>query len=221
MTKTVTHIDNEPYFGDQKLLEIVGQKTFSGMIFETLSGNKPTDRQLKIFELILNISIDHGPDTPSAVETIKQAKDDKSISESIAAGINKIDNVHGGAIEPAMELFYKIEKEKLDEKLIVREYIDQDKRMAGFGHRIYTTDPRTQLIFKFAKTEGINNMYIEIAEKLSSELTAAKGKPIPINIDGAIAAVLCSFDWKPELGKAVFIIARTPGLCAQYINTRN
>lgn len=221
MTKTVKHINDEPYFGDEKLLEIAKQKTFSGMIFETLSGNIPTDSQLKIFELILNISIDHGTDTPSAVETIKYANENKTISESVAAGINKIDNVHGGAIEPAMELFYRIEKEKIDEKLIVEEYIAQDKRMAGFGHRIYKIDPRTKLIFDFAKSEGVDEKYIKIAENLSSHLTTLKSKPIPTNIDGAIAAILCSFGWKPELGKAVFIVARTPGLCAQYINVKN
>jgi len=54
-------------------------------------------------------------------------------------------------------------------------------------------------------------------ELKSKELEAQKGKKLPLNIDGAIAVALCSFGWDSKLGKAVFLIARTPGLCGQYL----
>jgi citrate synthase len=40
------------------------------------------------------------------------------------------------------------------------------------------------------------------------------GKPLPINVDGAIAAVLCDLGIPAEIGNAFFIIARVPGLVA-------
>jgi citrate synthase len=45
-------------------------------------------------------------------------------------------------------------------------------------------------------------------------LSEKLGRPLPINVDGAIAAVISDmgFDWK--LGKAFFIISRVPGLVA-------
>lgn len=220
MTKTVTHINNLPYFGEDNLLEISEQRSFSSMIFELLSGNKPNESEAKLFNLILNISIDHGTDTPSAIETIAAAKDGKAISESVASGITKIDNVHGGAIEPAMEIFYKIKRENLDITNFTKDYLSDGRRMPGFGHRIYETDPRTELIFKLAISLNIQNTYIDIAKKIVNEINILKSKQIPINIDGAIAVILCSFGWKPSLGKAVFISARTPGLCAQFLGAK-
>ncbi|MFI5241119.1 MAG: citryl-CoA lyase [Microgenomates group bacterium] len=220
MAKTVTHKNEVPYFGEEELLNIAPQRNFSQMVFELLSGKTPNEHEARLFETILNISIDHGEDTPSAVETIKAAKNGKTISESVAAGLLQINDIHGGAIEPAMELFYKIRSENLDVKTIVKEYLDGGKRMPGFGHRIYEVDPRSQLLFKLAKDEGISEEFINLAKEIESELTRAKEKPIPVNIDGSIAAILCAFGWNKNLGKAVFLTARVPGLCGQYLNSK-
>lgn len=216
--KLVTHKDNLPYFGDEPLLDVALEKSFAGMIFELLSGKSPDSHQAKAFEAILNISIDHGPDTPSAAETIRAAKEGKTISEGVAAGITQINDAHGGAIEPAMETLYKIKNQKLNIKNFVRVQLEQGKRLPGFGHRIYEVDPRSQLLFKLAKDEGISEEFINIAREIEKELKEAEGKTLPINIDGAIAAILCAFGWNPKLGKAVFIIARTSGLCGQFLN---
>jgi citrate synthase len=40
------------------------------------------------------------------------------------------------------------------------------------------------------------------------------GKVLPINVDGAIAALLCDLGIPPEIGNAFFIISRVPGLVA-------
>lgn len=218
MAKTVKHVDELPYFGNEPLLTIAPKRNFAGMIFELLSGKTPNEHEQKMFETILNISIDHGPDTPSAVEVIKAAKDGKTISESVAAGILQINNTHGGAIEPAMTNFYEIRNKELSIKNYVKEQLEKGNRLPGFGHRIYEVDPRTQMLFELAKSEGIKTEFIDIAKEIESELKSQKGKALPCNIDGAIAAILCAFGWDSKLGKAVFIIARTPGLCGQFLD---
>ena len=219
MVKTITHKNNLPYFGEEPLLDIAPNRSFSDMIFELLSGAKPDIHQAKLFETILNISIDHGEDTPSAVETIKSAKERKTISEAVSAGILQINDTHGGAIEPAMELFYKVKRQEVKVKSYVEAQLKEGKRLPGFGHRIYAVDPRSQLLFELAKKEVLSEVYINIAKEVEKELKEAKGKALPVNIDGSIAAILCAFDWDPRFGKAVFLIARTPGLCGQYLNS--
>ena len=42
-----------------------------------------------------------------------------------------------------------------------------------------------------------------------------KIKPLPINIDGALAAVLYDLGFDPAFGKLVFIIGRVAGLTAE------
>lgn len=219
MAKTVTHDENlTPYFGNEELLQVAQTRKFSDIIFELLSERAPSVAESKIFEFMLNISIDHGPETPSALETIKAAKVGKSLSEAVAAGILQINSSHGGAIELAMELLYKIKSEKLKVKNLIKEYIEQDRKLPGFGHRIYEIDPRTQIIWQMLEEANLGEEFISIAKELETELSSQKGRKLPCNIDGAIAVALCSFGWEPGLGNTVFIIARTPGLCGQYLN---
>ena len=104
-------------------------------------------------------------------------------------------------------------------KNLISEYLKEGKRLAGFGHRIYKdVDPRAQLILKTLKDNGFSDEFEKIAKDLEAELEKQKGSKLPLNIDGAIAVVLCTLGWPSKLGKAVFIIARTPGLCGQYLN---
>jgi citrate synthase len=101
----------------------------------------------------------------------------------------------------------------------VADYLENKKIIGGFGHRIYKDiDPRAQLILKVLGETGRGEEFIQIATDIETEIQSHKGVKLPLNIDGAIAVVLCSFDWSPKLAKAVFIIARTPGLCGQFLN---
>lgn len=220
MAKTVRHEELKSYFGEEDHLEVSQTKSFAQMIYETLSEKIPNEDELKLFELVLNISIDHGTGAPSAVATINAAKEGKSISESVALGLKQINSSHGGAIEPCMEMLYRVQGKRVRVKDLVKEYLDNDERMPGFGHRIYKEeDPRTKLIFEKMVELGMNDEFIKIAKELEGELETQKEKKLPINIDGAIAVVLCTFGWEPRLSNAVFLCARVPGLCGQFLNT--
>ena len=103
MAKTADNLD---------LLNRASSVKFSDLIFETLSEKTPTEQESKLFELILNLSIDHGPDTPSATKVIETAKSGLTISQAVAAGITEINDTHGGAAEPLMEILYQIQSSK-------------------------------------------------------------------------------------------------------------
>lgn len=220
MARTIIHDEvGNAKWGDEDHLEVSQQRSFASLIFELLSEKVPTDSELKVFELILNLSIDHGPETPSAIPVVEAAKVGKSISEAVASGIAKIDDIHGGAQEKLMEILYQVSSGQVTVDSLVEEYLKEGKRLAGYGHRLYKeSDPRAQLILDTLKENGFSDEFINIAMDLEKELETQKGNKLPLNIDGAIAVALCCFGWDPKLGKAVFIIARTPGLCGQYLN---
>lgn len=219
MIKTVTHTNNIPFFGDEPLIDLAASNSFSDLVFEMFSGKKPTPHESELFSLILNCSIDHGPDTPSAKKTIESATQINSISDSVAEGIKQINDSHGGAIEPAMELLYNISKQPQILDSLISSNIGEGKRIAGYGHRLYDSDPRAQKIIELLKKFDPKNIFISQALEIERKIAEIKNKPIPLNIDGAIAVVLCSFGWNPKAGKAVFIVARTPGLCAHWLHT--
>ena len=85
--------------------------------------------------------------------------------------------------------------------------------MSGFGHRIHTADPRTNRLMELAEEAGISGAHVEAAQAVE-KVFADSGKTLPINVDGAIAAVLADMGFDPDMMNGMFMIARTPGLIA-------
>jgi len=71
------------------------------------------------------------------------------------------------------------------------------------GRRGSSRWPRTRLA-------GVHVRIARAVERFFGE----SGRPLPINVDGAIAALLCDLGIPAEIGNAFFIIARVPGLVA-------
>ena len=121
--------------------------------------------------------------------------------------------------ESATTYKYRVKNHESSIKQEIENLLKNDKRLPGVGHRVYKDlDPRAQLIMNTARENGIGEEYIQIVNELRYELEKQSGKSLPVNIDGAIAAVFCGFGLKPESAIAIFIVARAPGLCAHFIN---
>lgn len=221
MATTVTHKNNVPFFGKRPLVNTAANATFSALIFETLSEKKPTVRELELFDLLLKLSIDHGTDTPSAKSTIEAARRGASIGEAVGEGMRMINEHHGGAQEPLMRIFYEIASGKTSAENSVEKLLRDKKRVPGFGHRMYEKDPRAEIVLEVIEKLKFPKKYVTIANEMERALkNALPQKSLPLNVDGAIAIALCTLKWKPEWAQAVFITARSAGLCGQYINTK-
>lgn len=100
-------------------------------------------------------------------------------------------------------------------KEIVDTLLKEGKRVAGFGHRVYTDeDPRATRLLQLASELGIAGDACRRAKEVEDALLDAKAKKFPLNIDGAIAAILLDLGFPPELGNGIFVIGRTLGLVA-------
>ena len=87
----------------------------------------------------------------------------------------------------------------------------------GFGHRFHTRDPRAARLFQMAlelEVEGQHVQMIRAVEYVMTERPDAQGRVLPINIDGAIAAVCGDLGLAPSIAEALFIISRVPGITA-------
>jgi citrate synthase len=99
-------------------------------------------------------------------------------------------------------------------RLTVDEARRSGRRLPGMGHRTHSTDPRTQVLFGIARQYGLAGTGVQFMTELELAVASAI-KPLPINVDGAIAAVLYDLGFPPALGKLFFIIGRVAGLSAQ------
>jgi citrate synthase len=202
--------------------KLMGEISFSQVIYLVLKGELPSSEKGKLIDAIFVSSVDHGASPPSVLASRTVASTGAELNSAIAAGVLAISRFHGGAIEEGMELFHEIagrmEEKGISEREaaaeILKEMKEKKKRASGFGHRIHTQDPRTKKLFSLAEELGLAGKYVRIAKAVEEELAGLLGKSLPINVDGAIAALLCELDVPSEIGNAFFIIARVPGLVA-------
>ena len=96
-------------------------------------------------------------------------------------------------------------------------YLQRKRRIPGFGHRFHTNDPRTTKLLQIAKDAKISGKYVEFAQLIAQELSNQSGRSLPLNVDGAIGALLADMGFVPELGKAFFAISRITGLTAHIL----
>ena len=205
-----------------KLDELMGNVSYAQMVYLLLKGEMPSENIGKMIETILVSSVDHGTTPPSVLSALTVASTGAPLNAAVAAGILSISKFHGGAIEDCMLILkqgmelVKNDNKSMEEaaKQVITEFRSAKKRLSGFGHRVHTNDPRTPKLFGIAAELGIAGDYVKLAQTFVDMLKELTGKHLPLNVDGAIAALLCEMDFDPILANAFFMIARVPGLVA-------
>jgi len=85
----------------------------------------------------------------------------------------------------------------------------------GFGHPLHKPlDPRAERLIALAQARGVAGRAVECAELLTGIVGEVWGKPLPMNVSMAIAAVLKDVDVPSALIRGLPILARTAGLIA-------
>ena len=213
-TSITTHQDGKIYVYGYDLLKLAGEKSFTAVIYLILKGEMPDKNSEKMLGAMLTIAIDHGVEPASVVAARNVYSGGSPVQAAVAAGVLAFGEYHGGAIEAAMEIFNKYQPQGV--KKLVDDFAKSGVRVSGFGHRLYTSDPRTQRLLSTAKELGFYGKYVKFAFQVEEELSS-QGKKLPLNIDGIFAALLCEMGFNPKSGKGFFIIARTPGLVAHVV----
>jgi citrate synthase len=210
--------------------ELMGRVSLGAGVWLILRGELPDEREAKLFETILLSVLDHGP-TPFSVSTaVNAAATGAPLNAAVAAGVLAINKYHGGAIEDCMKALEEavalqhsegLDAHRAAEKLVAA-YKSRSERISGFGHRLHASDPRTVRLFALTRELGLSDTYLAQAEAIEAVLSAS-GKRLPINADGAIAAVLCALRFPPAIANGIFMIARVPGIVAHVVEeqTRN
>jgi citrate synthase len=205
-----------------KLDQLMGKLSYPQIIYLLIKGEIPTKNVGKMLDAILVSSVDHGVTPPSCQAAVTVASTGAPLNAALASGILAINQFHGGAIEQSMGTLESGMSLVRDEKInvmdaarrVVKESLEKKKKIMGYGHRIHTNDPRTAKLYKLAQEYGISGKYIEMSKSIQKALLEETGKDLPINVDGAIAAVLCEISIPAELANFFFITARLPGMLA-------
>lgn len=207
-----------------KIEDLISGKSFVETVWLLLRGELPSENENALFNAILIAVSDHGIAVPSVLAARVTCSGGNSINASIAAGVLACGDSHGGAIEGCMKILEeaaKISSEaKSAAKIIVEKSETKNLRIPGYGHKILQNDPRSAKLFYLARKLKIGEKYCELAEAISTELSARQGRTLPLNVDGAAAALLLSLGFPSEAGKAIFIIGRVAGISAHVLEEK-
>jgi citrate synthase len=206
-----------------RLDALMGRCTFGEVAWLVLTGELPKPERRELIEALITCGVDHGATPPSTLTTRIVAGTGASLSQAVAAGVLAINASHGGAIEGCMRALTRGVELAAEHGLSPTQAAEallaalkaQGKRMPGYGHRLHTADPRTARLRELAREAGAYGKHMQLAEALEAHF-AAQGKPLPLNVDGAVAAVLCELGVPPEIGNGFFILPRVVGLIAHY-----
>ncbi len=198
--------------------DLMGRIPFSHTIFLLLKGKLPSEAEGKMIDAILTSSVDHGTTPPTALASRIIASAGVPLPTAVAGGLLAVGDVHGGAIEQCAQILQEWAKKGKPQEVAKKLLSDlkaQGRRVPGIGHRIHTKDPRAKRLFELAEELKIKDCHTELLLAIEKEINEGKKKPLPINVDGAIGAVISDLGFDYRIGKAFFLLSRAAGLVAQ------
>ena len=205
--------------------ELVGRLGFTEYFWLLLTGTPPTLAQHRVLDATLVAIAEHGlvPSVVAARMTLAAAPE--ALQGAVAAGILGCGSVVLGSSEAA-GLFFAAIAERMRSGIgaepavtaVLLEYRAANRPIPGFGHPLHKDfDPRVKRLFDVAAEVGAGGRHALIAREVERVLPGLLGKPLALNVSGAIPAVLLDVGYPLAALKGVPILARTAGLIAHLL----
>jgi len=208
------------------VLDLMREASFTDLIFLLHHNRRPSTGERRLLDAILIGSADHGAGAPScAAARLAASGNRQSLSAAVAAGVLTIGDEHGGAGSGCMALIAdglgRAARDGMTFEAAARALVDEARargsRIPGFGHRVHSTiDPRVAVLFGLAEQANLAGDGVRFARALE-DAVRDRIKPIPLNIDGALGAVLVDLGFPPMVGRLFFIIGRVAGISAEVL----
>jgi citryl-CoA lyase len=206
------------------IAELIGAVPFPAVVHLLYTGELPDPPTARLIDALMVASIDHGAGAPSVLAARTAVSGGATLQAAAAAGLLTLGEFHGAAVDTAMQVIAAVvdatrvagsSSMSAAADDLVADWRANGKRIPGFGHRQHKRrDPRLDTLLSIAREAHVTGDHLAAAEALEAALTRAVGKPMPINIDGVMAAVLNEVGFPSDLGNALFIASRLAGILA-------
>jgi citrate synthase len=214
------------------LAELIGTVPFPAVVHLLYTGELPDPSTARLIDAVMVASIDHGAGAPSVLAARTAVSGGSTLQAGAAAGLLTLGEFHGAAVEASMLALGTVveaartaahgDGDARDEgaltaaaEQLVATHRTEGRRVPGFGHRQHRhRDPRLDRLFAVAREVGVAGHHLAAATAVEAALARSTGRPVPINVDGALAALLGEIGFPSDLGNALFISARLAGILA-------
>jgi citrate synthase len=210
--------------GHDLVRELVGKVSFTDHVWLLVAGAMPTSAQRRVLDATLVAIAEHGlvPSVVASRMTLAAAPD--ALQGAVAAGILGCGSVILGASEAAGRLLAEIRTRAAGASVreaataVIGEFRAAGRAIPGYGHPLHKQqDPRALRLLEIASEAGTVGAHCEIARVVEELLPSLTGKPLVMNVSGAIPAVLLDAGFPLQALKGVPILARTASLVAHLL----
>jgi citrate synthase len=211
--------------------ELMGRLSFGESLYLLLTGDLPTSSIARLVDTVLVGFIDHGVTPPPTLTTRVAASRGAGLPHAVAAGLLGFSEHDGSQIAACRRLLDDGLDAAGSNMLMGAAATDQVEQLVqadripppGFGHRDHTIDPRVTRLLQVAQDLEVAHLYTQYLRGLEMALSrhpALEDERLPVNIEGAIAAVCGDLGLEADVTEALGVIARVPGLLAHALEER-
>jgi citrate synthase len=203
--------------------DLIGKIDFTDYFWLLVTGERPTETQQAVTNACLVAIAEHGlvPSVQAARMTLAAGPD--AWQGAMAAGLLGMGSVVAGSSETAgryiVEVLEDSRRSGADLNAAARKSLEGLKasraKVPGLGHPQHNTgDPRANVLMKLADELGVAGDHVACLRAIGEEAPAIMERPLPINVSGAIPALMLDAGWPVDAMKGIPLLARAAGLVA-------
>lgn len=182
--------------------EIIERLSYTETAFLVLQGELPDARETALFDLVLRSGVDQQfiSAAVGAARFTASAFPDSPVP-ALASGMLASGSVTGSPQEPAQMLIeavgWKLPPAQACAR-VMQVWGERRGRVPGLGHPMHkTAEPRAVTVRRLAQKLDGWREHGQMLDAVESHLAEAKGRKIPINLAGALGAVLADLGFDP------------------------
>ncbi|MFD1513082.1 citrate synthase [Halomarina rubra] len=184
-----------------------------------LNGEEPDDVLAETFDMALVLHADHGlnASTFSAMVTASTLADMHSAVTSAVGTLSG--SLHGGANANVMRMLKEVDGSDQDALDWIQDALDNGRRVAGFGHRVYNVkDPRAKILGERSEELGEaagTPKWFEMSSTIEQYMAEEKG--LAPNVDFYSASTYYQMGIPIDIYTPIFAISRVAGWVAHVL----
>jgi citrate synthase len=207
--------------------ELVGELSFTEMLYFLCCGRKPDAAQVKVLDACLVTIMEHGINPSTIVARLVASTVPDEPQVAIAAGLLGVGGVFAGTSEQCAELLVALARDVAREgegaiRNSAERLIASGQPIPGFGHLHHKPDdPRSPKLFAVAERAGGRQDHMRLLRALGAEIDALRSRHLTINATGAIGALMLDIGVPVAAIRCFSVVARSAGLTAHLLEEKD
>jgi citrate synthase len=203
--------------------DLIGRIDFTDYFWLLVTGARPNDKQRTVTNACLVAIAEHGlvPSVQASRMTLAAAPE--AWQGAMAAGLLGMGSVVAGSSEIAGRYIADVLKASRAPgsgmETAARESLEALKaargKVPGLGHPQHSAgDPRANALLALADRLGVSGDHVGCLRIIAKQAPNIMNRALPVNVSGAIPALMLDAGWPLEAIKGIPLLARAAGLVA-------